>query len=903
MSKHALLSLALTLLTAGFGQAQTAELRLQVQDPSGAAMPATGSLSALSSSTIRSFHTDDSGGYTFSTLPYGRYRLEVSSPGFANQALLLDLQSSAVTQTISMSIAPAPAAKATVVAATPLPGESLALDQIAAPVQTANQLTIERSGALDLTDFLNRRLNGVHVNEVQENPFQPDVNYRGYTASPILGTPQGLSVYMDGVRLNQPFADVVSWDLIPRIAIAEVALMPGSNPLFGLNTLGGALSLQTKDGNTSRGTSLEFSGGSFGRRAASIERGGSRKSLSYYTAANLYFEDGWRAASQSNVRQFFGKLGWQHKSTMLGIAVAYANNLLSGNALQEQRLLAADYASVYTIPDITANRSPFLNVTARHNAGGHLTFFGNAYYRYLRTNIYTADVNEGSLDQSIYQPSAADRAALTAAGYSGFPTAGANAANTPFPKWRCIAQALQRAGPGEKCNAFIHTTHAAQHNAGAAGQTTWFAAHNQLTAGAAWDRSGVTFAQTTQLGYINPDRSITGINAFADGVTGGSINGEPFDRRVNLGGLVHTGSIYATDTLSPGHGWNLTLSGRYNRTRLNNDDRITPLGAGTLTSHNVFSRLNPAVGVTYAPGHRWNVYFGYNEGSRAPTSIELGCADPALPCKLPNALAGDPPLQQVITRTWETGVRGGIEPGINWSAGWFRADNRDDILFVSSTQTGFGYFKNFGKTRRQGLEADMNARIGRLNIGSGYTFLDATYQSLEIVNGSNSSANDKAQAGVRGFDGDIRIQPGDRLPLIPRNVLKAYADLQATSKISVDLGLIALSDSFARGNENNRHRADGVYYLGPGRSPGYALLNLGGRYQMHRRVRLFVEINNLLDRRYYTAAQLSPAAFTSSGAFQARPLPSIDGNFPVQHSTFFAPGAPRNVRGGLHFNF
>ena len=86
---------------------------------------------------------------------------------------------------------------------------------------------------------------------MQGNPFQPDVNYRGYTASPLLGTPQGLSVYMDGVRLNQPFGDVVSWDLIPRLAICHRSpLMPGSNPLFGLNTLGGALAMQTKDGRT-----------------------------------------------------------------------------------------------------------------------------------------------------------------------------------------------------------------------------------------------------------------------------------------------------------------------------------------------------------------------------------------------------------------------------------------------------------------------------------------------------------------------------------------------------------------------------------------------------------------------------------------------------------------------------
>ena len=160
----------------------------------------------------------------------------------------------------------------------PLPGVDLPIGKIPSPVQTATGADIEQSGALDLADFLNRRLTGVYVNEIQGNPFQPDVNYRGYTASPLLGTPQGLSVYMDGVRLNQPFGDVVSWDLIPRIAIATTTLMPGSNPLFGLNTLGGALSIQTKDGSNARGTTVEALYGSDARRSIEFEHGGTSAS-------------------------------------------------------------------------------------------------------------------------------------------------------------------------------------------------------------------------------------------------------------------------------------------------------------------------------------------------------------------------------------------------------------------------------------------------------------------------------------------------------------------------------------------------------------------------------------------------------------------------------------------------
>ena len=383
-------------------------------------------------------------------------------------------------------------------------------------------------------------------------------------------------------------------------------------------------------------------------------------------------------------------------------------------------------------------------------------------------------------------------------------------------------------------------------------------------------------------------------------MTGGSVDGVPYDNRVDLGGRPRTASIYATDTFSVGNDWNFTLSGRYNRTTIENQDRIQPGGGpGSLDGHNFFERFNPAVGITYNPSPLMNAYFGYNEGSRAPTSIELGCADPTQPCKLPNGLAGDPPLSQVVTRTFEAGFRGELERRVNWSAGWFRAANHDDILFVASTQTGFGYFKNFGDTRRQGLEVDLSTRVRRLTIGGGYTFLDATYQSAETI---ISSSNNTSSAG-HGLEGTIQIQPGARIPLIPQHLLKAYMDLQATSKLALDFGMVAVSSSYARGNENNLHQPDGAFYLGPGLSPGYAVLNAGAHYQATPRLRLFLEVNNLADRRYYTAAQLGPTAFTATGAFIARPFAAVNGEFPVERATFYAPGAPRLAWGGIRFTF
>jgi outer membrane receptor protein involved in Fe transport len=850
-------------------------------------MPASGTLNS------RRFDTDSRGTATLGKLPYGSYKLTVARPGFVSQSLPVDIPNDTpVTRTVTLSLAVARSA-IDVIEATPLPGINVNRNEVPTPVQTATARDFDATNAPDLTDLINRRLNGVYLNEIQSNPMQPDLNYRGYTASPLLGTPQGVSIYMDGVRLNQPFGDVVSWDLIPRIAIAEMAFMPGSNPLFGLNTLGGALSIHTKSGRTQPGTALQLSGGSFARKMADLEHGGAAANgFHWYLAGNLFFEDGWRESSPSNVRQLFTKFGRQREKTSINLSVSYANNTLNGNGLGEQRDLARRYNSIFTKPDINTNRSPFLNFTVSHAASSRLTYSGNAYYRNIRSTAFNGDGNEDSLDQAIYQPSPADIRALTEAGYTGFPTGGASAANTPFPFWRCIAQVLQQDEPAEKCNGMINRARTGQHNYGASGQVSWFAGRNQLTAGTAFDRSTVDFQQTSQLGYLNPDRSVTGVDAFGDGVTGGEVDGEPYDTRVDLYGRIRTASVYATDKLTLGSAWNLTLSGRYNHTRIDNHDRIRPLaGAGSLSGRHAFGRLNPAAGLTYSPSKIWNLYASYSEASRAPTSIELGCADPAEPCKLPNAMAGDPPLRQVVTRSWEGGVRGTLEANWNWTAGWFHADNRNDILFVAAPQSGYGYFKNFGRTRRQGAELDVNGRVGRMSTGAGYTLLNATYQSPETVNGESNS------------EGINRIVPGNRIPLTPSHMLKYYADFTLTSKLVLNLGAVVLSSSYARGNENNMHQPDGHIFLGPGQAPGYGVVNLGGRYRFHRRLEFFVQVNNLLDRKYYSAAQLGPTGFTSEGNFIARPFPPVDGEFPVQQATFFAPGAPRGAWGGMRVRF
>jgi outer membrane receptor protein involved in Fe transport len=898
----AILCFAALLGTAATLRAQpgTGEIRLEVQDPSGAPMQASARLRGQNVRVDRSFLTNTKGPYILTGLPYGRYRLEISKNGFAAQSLAIEVSSAApLLRTVTLELA-TQASRVEVVAATPLAGTDLPIDQIPAPVETASARDLEQSGALDLSDLLNERLSGIHINQNQENPYQPDVNYRGYTASGLLGTPEGISVYMDGVRQNQPFGDIVAWDLIPKIAISEVALMPGSNPMFGLNTLGGAVSVETKDGNSAPGVSLAVSGGSFGRRAVEAQYGGSNShGLNWYLAGNLFREDGWRVDSPSEVRQSFGKVGWQHGSTMLGLSFAYADNWLTGNGLQDFRFLWQNYASVYSIPDITWNRSPSLNLTLRHDVSANLSLAGNAYFRYIRADTTNGDINSSSFDQSLYNLSAADIQALTAAGYSGFPVT-RNAITEPFPYWSCIAQGLELGEPIATCTGIITNTFTKQHNYGLSGQASWLVAHNHVTAGAGWDRSSMIFQQGSQFGYLNPDRiTITPIDAFANGST--TQDGVPVDTRVDLRGLVNTFSLYAMDMLNLGKSWTLTVSGRYNRTSLDNSDRLPPApgSRGSLNGQYVFPRLNPAVGLTYSPVRFASVYASYSEASRAPTAIELGCADPTEPCNLPNALVSDPPLKQVVTRTIEAGVRGTLESNFRWSAGWFHGVNYNDILFVASQQTGFGYFTNFGRTRRQGAEAGVGDRIGKLTLGGNYTFLAATYQSSQTIDGGSNSTND----GGPGIDGNITVQPGDRIPQMPRQLLKAFAEYQPTTKISADLDFEAVGRSYARGNENNRDQPDGVYYLGPGYSPGYGVVNFALHYQVSRRVQFFAQIDNLLDHRYYTAAQLGPTPFDNAGNFVAQPFPAADGSYPIRTTTLLAPGAPIGAWGGIRLKF
>ena len=249
-----------------------------------------------------------------------------------------------------------PAQRVEIIGTAPLGGLQ-PRDRIPGNVQSVNAERLRELGPLNLPELLGRHLGSVNVNETQGNPFQVEVNYRGFSASPLLGAPQGLSVYVDGVRVNEAFGDIVNWDLIPKSAIAGVTLMPGSNPLFGLNTLGGALAVRMKRGDTDAGSEAELGLGSFGRRSAEVSHGRALgESGHLFVAASGFSEDGWRDDSKSRLGQLFLRGGQARKDWSWDLALTNARTNLIGNGLLPDTLAGARRESIYTRPDQTRNR-------------------------------------------------------------------------------------------------------------------------------------------------------------------------------------------------------------------------------------------------------------------------------------------------------------------------------------------------------------------------------------------------------------------------------------------------------------------------------------------------------------------------------------------------------------------
>jgi outer membrane receptor protein involved in Fe transport len=742
--------------------------------------------------------------------------------------------------------------KIEVISTTPLQGIGLSKEVVPANIQTISGKQIKEDNNLSIADSLSNSMQGVSVNEVQNNPYQPNVNFHGFTASPLLGTPQGISVFVDGVRVNEPFGDVVNWDLIPLNAISGMSLIPGSNPLFGLNTLGGAISVHTKSGRTDPGGAIEVLGGSWGRATTNAEYGGvADNGVDYFVSGNLFHEQGWRDYSPSDVRQGFAKLGWQGDSTDANLSLTLADNELVGNGLVQKDFLDAQgYESINTKPDITENKMAFLNFNLNHYFNDDTLLSFNSYYRNARTKSLNGDVNDG-VDSANYLVDCAATAGGT--------------------------------DPETECGGALNRSKSKRDSFGFTAQTAFnqdlMGKKNQFIAGLGYDYGRTKFNQSSEYGNLTANRGVTGVDEFSD------------EAAVKLKSVSKTYSIFATDTLSLNDMYHLTLSGRYNYTKIDNKDGITPKGdPESLTESMSFNRFNPAIGLSITPNKDISFYGSYNEGSRAPTSIELGCAFQDLnndgigdtACKLPNAMAGDPPLKKVVAKTYEVGVRGSLPNDLGYSVGVYRTRNIDDIQFISSDpSTGAGNFLNVGETLREGLDFGLNGKLGeRFKWNVGYSYVRATYQSaFKIANDVNSSAT----------GGEIQVSKGDYLSGIPKNQLRARGEWLALPNWTIGANILSFSDQYSFGNENNDHEGEGA------KVSGYTIVNLDTRYKFgNTGWQLFGRVNNIFDKEYYTAGMLGSTYFDANGT-------GFTGD--SEDAFLVSPGAPLAGWVGVRYEF
>jgi outer membrane receptor protein involved in Fe transport len=752
---------------------------------------------------------------------------------------------------------------------TPLQGFGVPLNEVSSNVQTATGADLKREQSLDVVDYLDNNFSGINVSESDGNPFQIDVYYHGFTASPLLGTPEGLSVYVDGVRVNESFGDTVNWDLIPESAIDAVSLISGSNPVFGLNTLGGAISIQTKNGRDDPGTGIEAYDGSFGRHSLEAQTGGTLGAFDYFFSGNYFDETGWRNFGSSRVWQGFAKSGWQTAATDLHLSYTYTDDFLWGDGATPLSMLSYLREQTYT-PDYTRNLMHFVNLTGTQILGDHLLLSGNAFYRYVSTGTLNGNVNDFYLENS----------------YAGPPTDCTNSGANPATLAYCA--------PGQDSTSTL-----TQRSKGFGLQLTDSAAvfswKNQGVLGVDYDDSQDSFNELNEYGGIAPDHQLVSEPS--------PYNDFPL---VAVGGSNAILGTYFTDTLSPSGLIHVTVAARYNRNKetivgTSVDADPGDFGNGFLTGTPVtgdhtFTRLNPSIGFTLTPSNYTTYYANYNEASRAPTVIELGCADPAVPCGLPDDFAADPDLEQVVARTFEIGLRGNLaDRSFNWSADVFHTVNSNDIQFIA-TSINAGFFDNVGNTRRQGLDVAFGGGIAGLAWKVAYSYVQATFQSSFPVNAASNSTADAY--------GNIEVQPGDRMPLVPQHNGRLVLDYQLNEHLDVGANLIAVSGSYLHGNENNANvagttdAATGAYISpdGTGWIPGYIQLNCNGSYRFNEHVEIFARMTNVLNRNYYTAGFLTQNVYTRSGTFIADPNGWTNENNVV-------PSAPREIWGGVRMRF
>ena len=653
----------------------------------------------------------------------------------------------------------------------------------------------------ELAQALERRAPGVSVVDVAGNPFQPEIDYRGFSASPVVGTPQGLAVYQNGVRINEAWGDTVNWDLIPSVAIDRATIL-GANPVFGLNALGGAVVLDMKNGFTWQGFEVDARFGGRMRRQGSVQYGVKSGDWAGYFAVEGIRDNGARYFSGSTVRRFYGDVGYRGDRAEIHATLGLASNTFGASGPAPMDLVNANQRAVYTTPQTTHNTMAQLALNGSFDISPTWKARANVYFRAFEQRHVDGNTTD-----------------FASCGAATLCDGNGNATSIP--------DVFSGAPYG-----VIDRTSTRSRSIGASAQATntdsIFGHGNRLTFGLSIDRGWTHFRANEEIGIIQANYMVTGIgwNVLepASGI-------EPVSLKASntyYGAFIQN-AFDVTDQLT------VTIGGRYNLAKIGLYDQITT----ALNGGGSYGRFNPTAGATFKILPNLSLFANYAEANRAPTPLELGCADPNRPCMIDNFLVSDPPLKQVVSRTVEFGARGSFKlpdllPGaFDWSAGVYRTVSTDDILNVPSAITGRGYFVNAGHTLRQGVETSLSYKDERLSAYMNYTYTDATFRdSVQLGAPNNPLA---VALGVAS----IMVTPGAHLPATPPHRIKAGADFALTPEWKIGGDVVYAAGSYLRGDEINQFAK-----LSP-----YALVNLRTSYQVTREFQIYGLVENALNAR------------------------------------------------------
>ena len=738
-----------------------------------------------------------------------------------------------------------------VVGNAPLPGSGIDADKVAGEVQTLSITDLSNGRHTDaLANSVAQELSSVSLNDEQGSQYQPDFVYRGFEASPISGIAQGIAVYQNGVRMNESFGDNVNWDLIPQFAVRSLTLQ-SNDPVFGLNALGGAVSLDMKSGLNFDGHAAQVSGGSFGNVTGDAEYGTRLgDGFALYLGVGSTHDDGFRYRSPTTERQGFGDIAYQSGPIELHLTSSAALNDIAAVGPTPVQMLAADPKAVFTFPQSIRNEMEMTQLRATWRASETLIFSASTYYRHFLQHL--TDGNTTDVDYCENDPTQ-----LCLEGDDDFPgDALYDSHGNPVP-----ASVLpDGATPGE--TDFTRTN---ANSYGVAAQMTLsepLLGHvNNLVFGVSLDRGTTNYTAFGELGALEDDLEVQTVGIVIDQALSPTAQ-PPIEEPVNVDGTNTYTGIYAVDVFDITTRLSWTLSGRLNLADIRLQDNL-----GTaLDGDHSFSHFNPGTGLAYKVTDALTAYMGYSQSNRAPTAGELSCADPNSPCLLDAFLVSDPSLKQVVSNNIEAGLRGrfGLEllPGaFAWNASVYRTDATNDIMLLATDVNGFGFFQNAGTTRHQGFDAHLGYRDARWTVNAGYSYLDATFRTAQALSSDSPAAND---------DGVIFVHPGDHIPMNPANRLTFSAEFTATKEWNIGAELRAQSGQYLVGDESNQEP----------KLPGFATVDLHTSYKLGSRLELFGEIDNLFDKRYYTY-----------GAFTG--LDGLPDNFDLTNPRTYSPAPGR----------